>query len=371
MKRLILAFVALATLVSCKQETVYVRETIPFVNGILSDSDGDLYRLLSGNDRLNPQASIYVVGSAERSAQLCDRMMHYDSRDNADGAFLTDGLPDFSGEKISVILDLANIPYGKFLDEGKEDYLREITVRNSLMALDTLCYLSPYDQEGLGKKSPAKLIILSSSYSDAFGLFDADTLFRGTGCAVRILSPLTAMLNQLFETHEGSLNVGIISTRSILASGIYESAFADAAQRYGRAMSQCFVYSTDDGGDALLSILDNYLEDGNDRPLDAVLVDDFNVDVTEMKATLARVTSVMSEESLTYKGIVSDSFEVIDAKTAVIEQSLDVLRKENAFSHNIYHPKAEWFATTAVPEQRTDIDGKYMLIQYNPADVQE
>ena len=371
MKRLIFALTLVASLASCGRETVYVRETIPLVNGILSDTDSDTYRFLSGIDRLDSRASVYVVGSRERSIRLCERMMHYDSRDNADGSMLTDALPDFSGEKISVILDLANEPYGQKIDSGDEDYLREVTVRNCLMALDTLCYLSPYDQEGLGSKSPAKLIILSSSYGDAFGLFDADTLLRSTGCAVKILSPLSAMLSRLFASHEGSLNIGIISNRGVLASGIYESVFADAAAKHGRAMSECVVYSTDDGGDALLSFLDNYLEDGNTRPLDAILVDDFSIDVAAMEKTLARVTSVMSEESLTYKNIISADFEVLDGETAVIEESLDILRARNAFSHNIHYPKAEWFATAAVPEQRTDIEGGYMLIQYTQDDVQK
>lgn len=325
MKRFALIFSLVALAVSCRNVSEQGRLTIPFVREVISQTSSPAHTIMSRYTR-NRAYPIYVIGEPEECQRFANKLVLCDVRDNVTGNFGSDGLPDFAGEKIVTLADYAGSPYSNFLDEGRENDLRELVVRECIDALDTLCFLSPYDRQGLGRRSPAKMIVLASSYADTYGFFDVDSLFSAFGCNVKIVNPLRSMLASAKSAKDPC--IGVLTRRNMLSAGIYAGCFA-------------FPKNEEEGADQLISFLDNYIAAGYTKPLSSIIIDDPEVSLSEMALTLERILSVMNEESFTYSRIISSDFRIIDPESTIASECYDIMRKENIFTHYIAFPKEE------------------------------
>lgn len=347
----IITAIALA-FTACSQQTQVGQQTVPYVKAILADRNSYEHGLIFSYDDTQCHALVTVIGSPDRASALADSFLSCDAHDNVDGRMAADGLPDFSGERIAVVLDQANAPYQGYLDAGNEQYLRELTVRQVVSAIDTLCYISPFDRNGMGRKSTSKLIVLASPYMSAYGRFDADTLFASAGVKSPVVCPIDEAFAKVFShahSKEG-LNVGVISSPGGMASGAYGIVFNKYARKYGLMGSECVVFETGDAEDPLVEFTDKYLSAGYTDPLDAIIVDDFTLDVDEIRASQMRVTSVMSEESLTYSKLFTKDFMIYDTMSAATEACYRLMRERNIFTHNVAYPQGEAYLTVLDPE---------------------
>ena len=359
-------------LAGCRQQVQDDASAISFVKDQLSDDGSLLSRMSPLYRSVGSRGSIYVVGESSRVLAMGDEFLAADWYNNVSGRRRDDLLPDFSGEVISLVLDSANAPYGGYVSAGNEEYLRELTVRNVLSVLDTVCYVSPYDREGLGAKRMPKMIVLASSYAPAYGKADVDSLFRAAGINVPVITPYGAMLSKLFDGTKGDLIVGVMSTGEDLFAGLYSSVFQREARRNGRNASECVVFSAKGENGFLKRFADNYAAAGYTRPMDALLVDDVNVDPDALRAEYEELVSVHNPHSLTYGRIFNDGFRIIDCRRALTDACYAALRSRNNFANRIAYPQIEKYLTVPL----TDDDkysrspgqkdaATYMLIQYS------
>ena len=98
-----------------------------------------------------------------------------------------DGLQDFAGETIVSIMDMTNAPYEPYITTGNKAFLRELNVRNFIMAIQDNCAIGEYDRINSMKKASAKMVIFTSPEFEEFGMFDVDTLCRAAGKNIPIL----------------------------------------------------------------------------------------------------------------------------------------------------------------------------------------
>lgn len=186
-KILIAVSVIVFFLSSCGRTIVPGRNTIPFVENLLTDSLSVRYSHLLSYAPIGSHGTITIIGDAKRCLDLSELFLSIDAFDNITGDKVPDGLPDFAGETISTIIDYANAPYQGYLDNDNFEFLSELNVRNAISALNTKCALGPNDKQLSMSKNPAKMIIFASSYAEEYGLFDTDTLFRSFGIDVPLL----------------------------------------------------------------------------------------------------------------------------------------------------------------------------------------
>lgn len=344
MRRIVLILSIFALAASCRNISDAGWQTIPFVRETVSDDSSASHKVMKAYSR-NRAYSIYIIGEPEDCKRFSSKLFVCDERDNVTGNFVSDGLPDFSGEEIVSISDYAHSPYSKYLEEGREEELRELIVRECIDALDTLSFVSPYDRQGLGKRIPAKMIILTSSYSDTYGLKDVDSLYSAFGCSVRIVNPLRSMLSSARTAKDPC--IGILTRRERLSAGIYSGCYA-------------FPKNESEGADQLISFLDNYIAAGFTKPLSSIILDDPSVLSSDLEATLERVLSVMNEESFKYSRMITSDFRIINPESVTASECYDILRKENLFTHNIAFPKEVNLMSVGSP----DSPG-YILIPFN------
>jgi len=326
-------------LMSCQQKETDTRTTIPYVRSILSNPSSPEMMVISAYPGRQRLASICVVGDSV-SAKACEKSLaSCDIYDNVNGVLSSDRLPDFAGETVYVIADEANAPYSDFVSGNRGEELRAVVVNQAVQALDTVSHLSIYDVEGLGRKLPAKIIVLSSPYAAAYGMYDVDSLFSAASCDVSVVSPLVAVFDRAFDS--SCFNLAVISDQGSLSDGVHEKFFLDevSSKKIVGAKAFFFAPSEFEGEDVITSMMDAYISKGGSEPIEAVLVDNPSVDPEKVREKLSRMTDVMNEESVLYSHVISPSVKVFDSNEELRRSCFGILRENNLFTHYISFPK--------------------------------
>lgn len=338
-----LSALALCILPSCSNQVSTPRPAIDYVGNILADRSGDDYKIVSSFDSTRVDGPICIVGEPERCIYLSEAFMTSDSFDNVTGARKSDALPDFSGERILSLMDKANAPYGGYLNASNTAFLRELAVRHMVSCLDTVTFVSPFDKEGMGRKSPAKMIVLASPYMSAYGCFDADTLFTCLGLPSPVISPLDLMFGKSLASasQDRGVSVGLIADSLAIADGVYRMAFTQACRKAACGKSELVQKPASGSGNELAAFLESYAAAGGTAPLSALVVDDFTVDISSLEEELAAVRVELSDESLRFGKLLADDFRILDPRSTLTAECYGRMRKKNSFTHNIAYPAAD------------------------------
>ena len=350
--------ILLLSVLSCRQQVVSSRSTVPFVSDILSDKYAPENLMLRHHQEPVPSGDIVIIGADSLCMRFAEFFTSAETRDNVSGSHLQDDLPDFAGETLSCVIDDAD--YSSMFNSLGEEAFREQVVRRTLAAVDTVLHISPYDIDGLGYKNPAKIIILADPFFAEYGAFDVATLFASSGCGIPVIVPVDMVFSKAFaEAPDRNITVGLICGGAQSDTGIYRKRFSSVSSKCGKEGSELFAF-VNDGRDSLVHhFLDAYAASGMTRPLDAVIFDDIHIDVDLLKAEFADMLSVHNESSMIYGRMISKDFEVIETKKLVAEYCYDVLRRDNLFTHNIALPAVEFYRV--FPEPRSS-DGSIILI---------
>lgn len=357
--RIILLLAALL-LVSCDSDIRSLGEsTIQFVRSILGNSESPEYRILKSYDPYLSDAAIYVIGDREACAVAAAELVDADDRDNIDGSFNPDRLPDFAGERIASFADVSNGSRDSLLMTGKGEFLRELVVRNVLKVVDTLCYISPFDAEGFGRKSAAKMVVLADPAAAFYGYYDVDSLLLASSCNLPVVSPLYTLSRELVCSD--GLTVGVLTSEARVSSGIYQDVFVKAATTGGYRGLHCYVYPYDGEGDMLLAFLDRYIGSSAGYPVNFLLVDVPGADLSAMSETLERVRSVMNAESLRYADCIAPDFRIVETGPFLRRECYRILRERNLFTHKIAKPVEEHYLNVPKNFSRDSLRTEIMI----------
>ena len=333
---------------------------IPYVRGIIDGTHRGEQKMLRSFGTPKVSDALFVIGPKERCEPLALAIMASDDFDNVDARLVPDYLPDFAGEtvcSIRIFDDLASMA-----GEPGQERLRELTVRSVLAAVDTLCYISPYDRSGMGRKPLAKLVVLSSPLMCGYGAADVDSLLHATGCPLPVINPLKEMASDIYgRSGSQALSIGVIADPSAIGCGAYSSCLAEAAAAAKSQAPGCFVYPCGADQDPLISFLDRFIADGNSGKLDCLIVDDWSVDIEAINNTLGRLVSGTSAESMTYGNLIADGFRVLDSRKAATMACYRKIRELNLFTHNISLP----VGVDLMVLPREEDSRELMLLQFN------
>lgn len=171
---------------SCARREESAYDSIKLVEDLLVDSLSYLQELSAS--AAGTCGAITLIGDPLLCLKTGEALMTSDGFDNGSGRSVSDGLPDFAGETVLLILDFADSIGCTSVLPADSLAFREAVVRNAVFALDTSCRVSPYDPDStLPKTSPKVLLVCSPGLSQR-GTADIRDFYSKIGCGVSILS---------------------------------------------------------------------------------------------------------------------------------------------------------------------------------------
>ena len=352
-----------ALMMSCRESVGPSRPLPPYVGSLVADTLSEGFRVFSDFDPGDHYRDIAVLGSLERVAFISEALMEADLFDNIDGRRVSDGLTDFAGEVISPVFDLVSGSYSEVVRDSGALRMSDVTVRNVVMALDTLYYPNNYDWERRLAKRRAKVVILASPEMSAYAMRDIDTLLTIAGKDVPVISVVDAMLDEAFEKNPSARNFCVFTPDSTVLP-FYEACLKRhaAARALEGATVTVACCPTDTSANFLLSFLDIRRAAGTSAsPIDVLLLDDFSLDPKDVSKTLEAVKNPYSEETLANNKLVSGRFCIISAPDAVSTKCYSILRGRNLFTHDIAWPKSECYVTS----KGGNATSKYTLLPFS------
>ena len=336
--------------VSCIRQEPSGRDTIDYVKAIAEDSSIPEHKLLSGFSKLPSGGDIAIIGSGTSCLQLGQYFLACDMFENVRGIRRSDDLMDFAGETFSLMCDTACTPYGAFVEENGEEALRESAVHMALAALSSKCNVSVYDLEGNCEKNPAKMIILADPWLLQNGKFDIDTLFTLTSCKVPVISPQGLMMDAVFAGEKKYVNIGIICDSTYVGKGIYPSIFEAKAKEHGIVGARFFEAPADkQAGNRIASFLESYIQSGRTDTLDAILVDDWSLEMSELERNLQDIRDYSKEESMLYGKYLSPACFYAGSSDRTMAACYEKLRELSLFTHRIALPQLKSYTISARP----------------------
>ncbi len=118
------------------------------------------------------QLPIGVFDSGIGGLTVLEAILASDLHNNKSGKPGADGIPDFQSERFIYLGDQANMPYGNYPERGREDFLRELIIKDSIFLLGNRYWATRDAMKPSFDKPPVKAIVIACNTATAFGLED-------------------------------------------------------------------------------------------------------------------------------------------------------------------------------------------------------
>src|SRR5574344_1071888 len=208
----------------------------PILRKALFESSSRFYADFSNFPKEKKELPIGVFDSGTGGLTVLERMLSLDSFNNITGEMLPDGIPDFEGEDFTYAADQANMPYGNYSSEGKDDYLKELAVKDALFLLNSGFCENPTDYKTpVGIKKPSKIVVIACNTATSYGLGDISKLLAQSHTGIKVIGVVnagaSAFLDFISDTvkqenfsinRTGEVAVGVLATVGTISSVAYK-----------------------------------------------------------------------------------------------------------------------------------------------------
>ncbi|MEG0518801.1 MAG: hypothetical protein RR555_08040 [Bacteroidales bacterium] len=233
MKKLLIAFAAALFCACGGDKKVEPQPTLsPIMEKALTDVNSRYYADFANFPTDKKMLPIGVFDSGTGGLTVLEVLLSADYVDNITGELHPDGIADFEGENFTYLADKANMPYGNYAAVGKEEFFKELVVKDALFLLGNKYYFNHVDRDPQGIKEHSKIIIIACNTATAYGLNDIQTLLQQSKTGVKVIGVINAGVNALFDillqrdstlnSSRDSIAVGVLATAGTIASKAYE-----------------------------------------------------------------------------------------------------------------------------------------------------
>ncbi len=180
---------------------------------------------------------IGVFDSGVGGLTVLETLLTYDQHHNTNGQPGADGVPDFQNERFVYLGDQANMPYGNYSAAGKEDYLRELIMKDAIFLLGNRYWPNANAKAPLFDKPPVKAIVIACNTATAYGLEDIRAAVDRWKLPVMVMGVVEAGADSF--VHDLPANgppsaVAVMATLGTCSSGAYPRAIVRAAGLAGK-----------------------------------------------------------------------------------------------------------------------------------------
>ena len=183
---------------------------------------------------------IGVFDSGIGGLTVLEAILKLDVFDNATLQPGSDGVPDFAGEKFIYFGDQANMPYGNYPSQGREDFLRELILKDVTFLLGTRWRESAAAAPRFDKP-PVKAIVIACNTATAYGLEGIRAALNEWGLDVPVIGIIEAgarAVVELLPADGKPVTVGVLATVGTCSCNAYPKAIEHAAGIGGKPIPQ-------------------------------------------------------------------------------------------------------------------------------------
>lgn len=180
---------------------------------------------------------IGVFDSGVGGLTVLETLLTYDQHNNANGQPGKDGVPDFQNERFVYLGDQANMPYGNYSAAGKENFLRELIMKDAIFLLGNRYWGSATAKEPSFNKTAVKAIVIACNTATAYGLEDIRTAVDGWGLPIMVVGVVEAGADSFVQELPANgppCAVAVMATVGTCSSGAYPKAIVKAAGLAGK-----------------------------------------------------------------------------------------------------------------------------------------
>ena len=180
---------------------------------------------------------IGVFDSGVGGLTVLETLLTYDQHTNDNGQPVADGVPDFQNERFVYLGDQANMPYGNYSAAGKEDYLRELIMKDAIFLLGNRYWPNANAKAPLFDKPPVKAIVIACNTATAYGLEDIRAAVDRWKLPVMVVGVVEAGADSFVQDLPANgppSAVAVMATVGTCSSGAYPRAIVRAAGLAGK-----------------------------------------------------------------------------------------------------------------------------------------
>ncbi len=147
-----------------------------------------------------------------------------------------DGRRDFEKESFIYFGDQANMPYGNYPAAGREEYLRELILKDAVFLLGRRWWM-PGEKEPRHDKPPVKAIVIACNTATAFGLEDIRAAVKEWGLPVIVAGVVEAGARGVSESmaaDDPRRGVAVLATAGTCKTEAYPRAIGRATGLAGK-----------------------------------------------------------------------------------------------------------------------------------------
>ncbi len=180
---------------------------------------------------------IGVFDSGIGGLTVLEAILSLDAFDNETLRAGADGRPDFQNERFIYLGDQANMPYGNYAAVGKEDFLRELILKDAIFLLGRRYWNSVAATTPAFDKPPVKAIVIACNTATAYGLQDIRAAIRAWEIPVIVVGVVEAGargVNDSITSTDKRHTVAVMATLGTCSSMAYPRAIGGATGLAGK-----------------------------------------------------------------------------------------------------------------------------------------
>lgn len=153
-----------------------------------------------------------------------------------------DGASDFGNERFVYFGDQANMPYGNYPREDREDFLRGLVLRDAIFLLGRRSWDAADAEQPRLTKPPVKAIVIACNTATAFGLPAVQQAFKRWRIPVFVIGVVDSGARGVLErTSAGQRrSIAVLATVGTCSSNAYPRAIDNTLTLAGRPASEVF-----------------------------------------------------------------------------------------------------------------------------------
>ncbi|MGY5846959.1 glutamate racemase [Salegentibacter sp. HM20] len=205
----------------CLSVSGYSQEAL--IENILNEPDSFYYLNTEEYPIQDKSLPIGVFDSGIGGLTVLDAIVNFDEFNNESGAQQSDGKIDFKRESFIYLADQANMPYGNYSAEDKDELLREHIIKDVQFVLGRNYYKSADAENPETNKSPVKALVIACNTATAYGKENIEAFLKQAGLDLKVIGVIDAGVRGALEKLklEEDATIAVMATAGTVSSKGY------------------------------------------------------------------------------------------------------------------------------------------------------